>query len=396
MGLFSKRKSAPTHFYTPSEIIEIARKSSGNYATTLNTDTVEGQTKAYEQCSAVSSAINTICTYIKQFELWQVDNNGERVDGTKYISQIERPNPYQTLPDFIATIELAKLLYGQALIWRDPEFQYLYVLPNAKLKALTNRGKVSWTKPNGDVYGYNLSVYDGAEVRIELDDIHILQDVSIDLHKLVTGESRLRGKSDIINAYIAGYSAMAEITANRGPLGIVSMVAPESYNTFTAQEQKDDAERKLTSKYGLLKEQFRYIVTSLDSKFTPITANVSDLDLDASRKDCRNEIARAYNVPIVLLDSAGSTYANLATAERSLYQNVIFSDAKAIFNLLNDIMGFDAVRVMPYYDHLPCFQEQRKNEAAAFQSFGKTLIDLVNAGLITNDEARERLTRFEI
>lgn len=399
MGLFSfgtKAKSANQQTYSKEEIIDLIRGARGEVSSVLNTDTVDGQAKAYEQCSAVSSAINTVCTYIRQFELWQIDSRGEHIEGSEYIDQLLKPNPYQTIQDFVSSVELAKLLYGQALIWKDSEFGDIYVLPNVALSEKTRNARIEWTRPNGDVSGYSLRVYNGTSIVLNLEDIHILQDTSLNMHKLVTGQSRLVGKSDIINAYIAGYSAMAEITANRGPLGIVSLTTPNESATFTSQEQKDDAERKLTKRYGLLKDQFRYIVTSLDSKFTPITANVSDLQLEASRKDCRNEIARAYNVPIVLLDSAGSTYTNLATAERSLYQNVVFSDAKAIFNLINDIKGFNTIRVMPFYDHLPCFQEQRKEEATAFATFATAINTLLSNGLLTTEEAKERLNRFEI
>lgn len=379
---------------TPEQILDTIQSLRGEGNTALDTSTAEGQTAAYERCAAVRTTINTLCTYIQQFELYQRDTRGNEVGGSEYIEQLAKPNPYQTLRELVASVELSMKLFGRAYLWRDTDNDGdLYVLPNAQIDERKS-GRVVWTKPNGNVDGYTLTIY-GQRIPLIFDDVHIIHDTSLDLRKLVTGQSRLVGLGDCVNAFMGSYSAAAETIQNRGPLGIVSMVPPDSHMGLADSKQLEDARTRL-SKYGVLKKQFRYIVSSWASSFTPITANLDDLHLDTNRRDARNEIAAAYGVPTILFEQAGSTYANLASAERSLYQNVVNADALAIFELINRIKGLDFVKVLPYYDHLPCFQQQRLDESQALTAHTNALHTAYVDGAITLDEYREKLRKFEI
>lgn len=384
------------HKTTPEQILQAVSDLKGVGNGSINTATPAGQAKAYEQCAAVRTVINTLCTYIQQFQLYQANNAEEEVDGAEYIEQLAQPNPYQSLREFVAAVELSVKLFGRAYIWKDTANDGdIYVLPNAQIEEQTRSGRVVWTKPNGNVTGYTLTIY-GQRQPLVFDDVYILHDTSLDLHKLVTGESRLVGLSDCVNAFIGSYSAAAETIQNRGPLGIVSIVPPDSHMGLADAKQIKDAEAALKQKYGVLSQQFRYIVTSWNSSFVPITASMDDMHLDTNRTDARNEIAAAYGVPTVLFEQSGATYANLATAERALYQNVLNADARAIFALINKIKGFNLVQVWPYFDHLPCFQQQRREEAQAFTTYANALHTLYVDGVISVEEYREKLDKFEI
>lgn len=400
MGLFSFRgqatPAADGQGVTPEQIIEKIHALQGAQSVRIDTKTTAGQTQAYELCGAVRVVIGLLCQYIRQFKLYQADSRGKEIDGTQYIDKIITPNPYQTLADFVASVELCAKLYGRAFIWRDTaNGGDLYVLPNVIVEEESKTGRAVWTKPDGDIDGYRLTIY-GQRVPLVFDDVYVLHDTSLNMHKIVTGQSRLYGASDLISASVAANQATAQIIAQRGPLGIVSMLPPDAAAGIADKKQKEDAERKLTRKYGLMGEQFRYIVTSWDSRFTPITANIDDLHIEENRKEAREEIARLYGVPTVLLDTGGTTFANLSTAERSLYQNVIFADAQAIFEKINHIRGLNTVKVLPYYNHLPCFQSQRREEAQAFTTYANALHTLFVDGVITQEEYRRKLSNFDI
>lgn len=381
---------------TPEQILQAVSDLKGVGNQSINTATAAGQAQAYERCAAVRTVINTLCTYIQQFQLYQANSAEEEVDGVEYIEQLARINPYQTLREFVAAVELSVKLYGRAYIWHDTANDGdLYVLPNAQIYEHTNGGRVVWTRPNGNVTGYTLTLY-GQRHPLVFEDVHVLHDTSLDLHKLVTGESRLVGLGDCVNAFVGSYSAAAETIQNRGPLGVVSIVPPDAHTGMADPSQIKDAEAKLKKRYGVLSQQFRYIVTSWSSSFTPITASMDDMHLDTNRADARNEIASAYGVPTVLFEQSGATFANLATAERALYQNVLNADARAIFAIINKIKGFNFVQVWPYFDHLPCFQQQRREEAQAFTTYANALHTLFVDGVITPEEYREKLDKFEI
>ena len=178
----------------------------------------------------------------------------------------------------------------------------------------------------------------------------------------------------------------AVLIINRGALGIISLNS-EDFRTSVLPENKEDREQAQAAlrRYGVMKGQYKYIVTGLKAAFVQISANMKDMNLTEVQRNAKKEIADAYQVPYVLIDTEGTTYANLTAAEVKLYNDAIKPDAERISEVLNAAHGFDGFRIVPYFDHLSIFQEAKRLYA---DSAVTAASNAIASGLITEQQGK--------
>lgn len=369
---------------------------------TIDTRGKAGQAKAYALCSPLMSVISKKCAAIKNLRLAATTEDGEDLERPDAVRTISRPNSVQGIADFVAYIEVMTQIFGKAYIVRMesvglPGAFELFVVPNL---CVTENAAISPAlsfMPDADIVDYTVTIC-GSSMKIAKEDMFIVRDASYDLNACGGNISRMVSLQKPVNTFVASYEAVHELMINRGMLAIISLTSGSGDIIRDARLPETESEKKNIQqafrKYGIRSDQFKYAITSMNAAVSPVSSMITDLGLTDVQKACKKEIADIYQVPSVLLDVEGSTYANAKEAKTILYNDAIIPEANNIFYVLNRIYGFEDFKVMPYYDHLELFQESKREQAAGMTNLVNALNNAVSGGLMTTEQAKTELLKY--
>lgn len=369
---------------------------------TIDTRGKAGQAKAYALCSPLMSVISKKCAAIKNLRLAATTEDGEDIERPDAVRTISRPNSVQGIADFVAHIEVMTQIFGKAYIVRMESVGFsgafeLFVVPNL---CVTENAAISPAlsfMPDADIVDYTVTIC-GSSMKIAKEDMFIVRDASYDLNACGGNISRMVSLQKPVNTFVASYEAVHELMINRGMLAIISLTSGSGDIIRDARLPETESEKKNIQqafrKYGIRADQFKYAITSMNAAVSPVSSTITDLGLTDVQKACKKEIADIYQVPSVLLDVEGSTYANAKEAKAILYNDAIIPEANNIFYVLNRIYGFEDFKVMPYYDHLELFQESKREQAAGMTNLVNALNNAVSGGLMTTEQAKTELLKY--
>lgn len=410
MNLFGyeiRRKSNNTASNLPASTLSYigvppAFQGSTETVGTIDTRGKAGQAKAYALCSPLMSVISKKCAAIKNLRLAATTDNGEDIERPDAVRTMSRPNSVQGIADFVAYIEAMTQIFGKAYIVRMesvglPEAFELFVVPNL---CVTENAAISPAlsfMPDADIVDYTVTIC-GSSMKIAKEDMFIVRDASYDLNACGGNISRMVSLQKPVNTFVASYEAVHELMINRGMLAIISLTSGSGDIIRDARLPETESEKKNIQqafrKYGIRSDQFKYAITSMNAAVSPVSSTITDLGLTDIQKACKKEIADIYQVPSVLLDVEGSTYANAKEAKTILYNDAIIPEANNIFSVLNRIYGFEDFKVMPYYDHLELFQESKREQAVGMTNLVNALNNAVSGGLMTTEQAKTELLKY--
>lgn len=369
---------------------------------TIDTRGKAGQAKAYALCSPLMSVISKKCAAIKNLRLAATTEDGEDLERPDAVRTMSHPNSVQGIADFVAYIEAMTQIFGKAYIVRMesvgfPEAFELFVVPNL---CVTENAAISTAlsfMPDADIVDYTVTIC-GSSMKIAKEDMFIVRDASYDLNACGGNISRMVSLQKAVNTFVASYEAVHELMINRGMLAIISLTSGSGDIIRDARLPETESEKnniqQAFRKYGIQADQFKYAITSMNAAVSPVSSTITDLGLTDVQKACKKEIADIYQVPSVLLDVEGSTYANAKEAKAILYNDAIIPEANNIFYVLNRIYGFEDFKVMPYYDHLELFQESKREQAAGMTNLVNALNNAVSGGLMTTEQAKTELLKY--
>lgn len=368
----------------------------------INTNDRAGQAKAYTLCSPLMSVITKKCAAIKNLRLAATTENGEDVERPEAVRVMSHPNSVQNIASFVASIEAMVQIFGKAYITRVesvgiPEAFEIFVIPNLCVTENAAISPAPSFMPDADIVDYTVTIC-GASMKIAKEDMFIVRDASYDLNACGGSISRMVALQKPINVFIASYESTHELMINRGMLAIISLTSGSGDIIRDARLPETETEKnniqRAFKKYGTRADQFKYAITSMNASVSPVSSTITDLGLTDVQKSCKKEIADIYQVPSVLLDVEGSTYANAKEAKTILYNDAIIPEANNIFSVLNRIYGFEDFKVMPYYDHLELFQESKREQAAGMTNLVNALNNAVSGGLMTSEQAQAELLKY--
>ena len=369
---------------------------------TIDTRGKAGQAKAYALCSPLMSVISKKCAAIKNLRLAATTEDGEDLERPDAVRTISHPNSVQGIAGFVAHIEAMTQIFGKAYIVRMESAGFpgafeLFVAPNL---CVTENAAISPAlsfMPDADIVDYTVAIC-GSSMKIAKEDMFIVRDASYDLNACGGNISRMVSLQKPVNTFVASYESVHELMVNRGMLAIISLTSGSGDIIRDARLPETESEKKNIQqafrKYGIRSDQFKYAITSMNAAVSPVSSTITDLGLTDVQKACKKEIADIYQVPSVLLDVEGSTYANAKEAKTILYNDAIIPEANNIFSVLNRIYGFEDFKVMPYYDHLELFQESKREQAAGMANLVNALNNAVSGGLMTTEQAKTELLKY--
>ena len=270
-----------------------------------------------------------------------------------------RPNPYQSAQEFRQSIFTDFILEGNAFVHFDGVF--MYHLPAANVEILTD------TKTFIRGYRFN------GMVNFEEREVFHFRDLNS--HSIYRGASRLESAQ----RSIATLYAMQDFQENFFENGAVFGLVLTSENTLS-QVAKEKTIQYWLQKYSTKQGGKRPVI--LDSGLKPAQVsnqNFKDMNFDESMKTHGERIMQAVGVPPILL--AGGNNANISPNLRLFYLETVLPINRKFTSSLERYFGYDVDVVTA---NVSALQPELKDIAAYHST-------LVNAGIITANEAREEL-----
>ena len=272
-----------------------------------------------------------------------------------------RPNPYHSADVFFRNIYTDLVLEGDAFIYYDG--MYLYNLPALKTEIITDKRTY--------IKGYK---YGGTDFKPN-EVIHIKEN---------SGDSIYEGKSrlDSVKANINLLMSMNDFQKNFFDNSAVPGIILKTPNPLS-DRVKDRMVQRWMSKYNPRSGGKRPLILDGDFSVESLSKyNFKELDFSESISLQEKAILKALGVPPLLLDSGNN--ANINPNLRMFYINTVMPLVNKTIQSLEYFFGYDLKAIEQ--DVLALRPELR--ESANYFS------TLVNAGIITRNEARDKL-RFE-
>lgn len=273
-----------------------------------------------------------------------------------------RPNPYQSAQEFRQAIFTDLILEGNVFIHFDGVF--IYHLPAGSTEILTD------TKTFIRGYRFNGMV--------EFKESEVFHFRDINSHSIYRGVSRLESTQKSISTLYA----MQDFQENFFDNGAVFGLVLTSENTLS-QVAKEKTIQYWLQKYSTKQGGKRPVI--LDSGLKPAQVsnqNFKDMDFDLSIKTHSERIMQAIGVPPILLQ--GGNNANISPNLRLFYLETVLPINRKFTSALERFFGYDIEVITA---NVSALQPELKDIAAYHST-------LVNAGIITANEARKEL-RYE-
>lgn len=272
-----------------------------------------------------------------------------------------RPNPYHSADILFRNIYTDLILEGDAFIYYDGAF--LYNLPALKTEIITD--KKTYIKG----YKYGNTNFKPNEI------IHIKENSGDSIYE---GKSRLDAAKSNINLLMSMNDFQKNFFDNSAIPGII-LKTPNPLS----DRVKDRMVHQWMAKYNPRRGGKRPLI--LDGDFTVESLskyNFKELDFSESISTQEQAILKALGVPPILLDSGNN--ANINPNLRMFYINTIMPLATKVIQSMEFFFGYD---IKPISQDVLALRPELRDSANYYST-------LVNAGIITRNEARSEL-RYE-
>lgn len=322
--------------------------------------------RAYEDLEVVNRGVNMIVDDASQvsFKVGQqndISRVAKGVKGSKLDRLLNRePNPFQDISTFRRNIIIDILLDGNIFLYWDGV--HLYHLPAAKM-AIHSSSTTYIEK-----YTFNgKTTFSPSEI------IHIKEN---SFYSIYRGVSRLK---PALRTMIL-MKRMRDFQDNFFKNGAVPGLVIKSPNTLS-QKIKDRAIANWQEKYRPGNGGYTPLFLDGGLELDNLSdVNFKELDFQTAIADNEKIILKALGVPPIMLDSGNN--ANLRPNMRMYYLETILPITRKISYALERFFGFD---IELSVNHIPALQPELRDEAQYYTS-------LVNAGILTPNEARENMS----
>lgn len=333
----------------------------------INTDASISYNQAFERLETVNRGVNMIVSGCASLDY---DVKDKKMAGVvsgvrqKTLSQLLNyaPNPYQSAQEFRTNIFTDFILEGNIFIYYDGV--HMYHLPASRVQIETD------PKTFIAAYRYNTTIVFKPDEVIHVKDL--------------TSTSIYRGSSRLMSAdrNIKILEKMRVFQEQFFDNGAVTGLILTSENTLS-QAAKDRTISNWQSKYSPKNGARKPMI--LDSGLKPavgVVDSFQEMDFDVSIKTHDAKILKSLGVPPILLD--GGNNANISPNLRLFYLETIIPILTKFSSAIERFFGYDIEAITATVSAL---QPDMKDVAAYHAT-------LVNAGIITPNEARQEL-RYE-
>ena len=326
------------------------------------------------------------------------------------VRAIRNPNYFQSQQEFLQQTKFFHEIYGNELLYflapvgmpmnvkamftipidivtiREPVEPYFLTTEQKATYWYEWGGKLIQFQPNSIIHINRANVPSGSNYLTQTD-----LKITNFQQSYMFGSPVLASQQAPVRNIRAAYEARNVLIENRGALGILSNGGTDALGaTLPINPSLKDELQEDWRKYGVTKGQFQIIMTSLNLKWQQISIDADKLRLFEEVEADTRQLCLAFGVPYDMI-STGTTFDNKLRAERQMYQNTIIPEAQEWIAAINrKAETFNKTwELQISYDHLPIFQENRKEMAAAMQMVANGLEKLITDQVITLEQAKK-------
>lgn len=379
----------------------------GSNKTTVNTKTVGGQIDAYTRSTVVQDAIDIKSTYLTSGKVAVIDDNGKWINGNyenykdakkvakakELIANINYFNDYENPIKHRHRRHTLKLIFGKCYIHKEKMFgtnKYQYhIIPND----IITEEYYYPAQRNPDftlkVKRYRITV--GSEAfYLYPDEVFEFKDRRAGFKFTNDSLSRLYALEEAISTLLCTDEMLTQLLADGGARGIITQGAKDidMISAGYLDDEKADIQRSLKD-YGLLKDKYKYIVTKGQAGYVPLTSRIVDMQIPEIALMKKVEVYRALGIPTAFAINE-SRFKVLPEARKEMVTSSVSSEGADDFKqelMMKGIEEPDFCALELDYSHFDFFMESQKEKAVAFQQMSNGLKPLVEAGVLTTQQA---------
>lgn len=296
------------------------------------------------------------------------------------IEVVNKPNVMQSRSEFISEIASFFLIGGNSFVFNVNEGDAPRVLFNVRpdsVDVIGGRTVPVGYRIHGSSKIHNLDPVTG---RCNIGHIKDFNPIDGDI-----GFSRMMAAAHSIDIFNESQGWNYSLLKNGArPDGVLSSKS----NTLLTTEQYNE-QMEMIKQHWSSSGNAGGVKLLGDLEWKPMSHSPKDMDFLQSQIMAARHIANVFGVPSQLLNIPESqTHSNYEQASLSFYMDTVIPIAEnlysGLFRWLNTFYGIDGLKVEVDKEKIPALETTRDERAEGF-------VNLVNAGIITPNEARQRL-----
>lgn len=344
----------------------------------------------------LSTLINIRADYLSQFNFFEVNDAGEKVENSDFNRLIENPNPYQSKQDFLKQLEWYILCFGW--VYQRPygadgmPANYLYNLSTPDI-TFDNEIKRSLIQKRADIkelgkFSFNYKDFD-TDIKMQVKDVIQFFDISNGLGgNPFTSPSRIssiRKSTENISLALDAQNIMG------GQIGREMIFKEKQSNSIDsamplASGDKQDMERKFQG-YGAQSGRNRTVILNKEMGWKSMHIPNADLGFEETISLNANLMGQSLQVPNSVYKAymQGDTFENQNQGLLGFLQGTMQARANDIANSWSSYFG---IKIKASIEHLPIMAKVEDVKIDRVLKISQAFRNLTQGGL-TTDQANQ-------
>lgn len=190
-----------------------------------------------------------------------------------------------------------------------------------------------------------------------------------------------------INNVIGAYKSRNILINYRGALGIISS-DNDKHGYIPIKPDDKEALQKDFRRYGLLNQQWKFIITSAAVKWQQMGVPTKDLMLFEEIQDDIYRMCDGYNYPSPLMASDKNNAlggSNQDPAKQSLYQDALIPESASLYEQWNIFLktAENKVKLEKDFSKIPCLQKDAQKDAQSRKTRNDALLIEFHNNILT-------------
>ena len=346
--------------------------------------------EGYEDNAIVYRCINEIANGASSVK-FKIFRGDQPIEDSPLLDLLERPNPMCSQSEFFQIVYSYLLLSGNSYILKtgadDGLPQEMYTLRPDRIKIVPSQSMI----PSRFEYIINGQVNTSYDVNVSTGESMVKQIKLFNPLDDYYGLSPLKAASADIDQHnlSSKHNVMLLMNGARPSGAVIYRPKDEAGNmTMLSDSQREMLRSDLLHRFEGSKNAGRTMILEGDFDYKEMGLTPKDMDFAAMKNFSARDIALCFGVPAQLVGIPDSqTYSNMAEARLALYEETIIPLLRHIESDLNEwlVPNFGEDLTLKYdIDNIPAITERRR-------MIYDNVISAVDKGIITRNEARERL-----
>ncbi len=387
MGLFDRFKKEQPKLQR-KEAPQVIINKINAYEGKTNKKYKEFAKEGYQENSITYRCINLIAVNVSATKI-KVFSGDKELDNHELISLLNRPNPLQSGVEYFHSLVSYLLISGNTYMLKDKEFgipKELYLLRPDRM-VIESTSSMIPTSYRYKVDGKTISEYPVDK----LNGMSQIKHVKLwnPLDDFYGFSPIVAGAYNIDQHNLAGLHNVGLLKNGCTPSAMLKF-QPKDETGMTAtltDDQRASILNDLEQRFKGANNSGRPMLLEGDFDYVQMGISPKDMDFLELMNMSAREIALCFGVPAQLVGIADQTYANVAEARLSLYEETIIPLLDRLQSDLNEWLSplySGDIKIAFDIDSIPAMAEKRKQIFA-------NVTQGVQQGILTRNEARERL-----